>query len=958
MEPSVKDPFREEGSFFGSALLQLSQTMTNRKLKLNLESKPTIPAMEEAVLAYWDETDAFKKSVDLRPAKNPYVFYDGPPFATGLPHYGHILSSTAKDVIPRYFTMRGFRVERVWGWDCHGIPIENMIEQELGLQGGKKGIEELGIAQFNAACRAAILKFDQEWESIIKRIGRWVDFKNSYKTMDKSFMESVWWAFKKLHDSGLVYQGRKVILYCPRCATPLSNFEIAMDNSYKVATDNSVYVAFELHDNPGTYFLAWTTTPWTLLGNVALAIDPQAEYVKVKLENTFYWLANNRLSILPGKYQVVEQARGASLLNISYKPLYPYMDTAGKRAHYTVPASFVSLEEGTGIVHTAALYGEEDYQLAIEHDLPLVDSLDESGKFLPHITPLAGLFYKKAETWVIDDLTRRNLLLKKEKIEHSYPFCYRCGTPLYYNAVPAWFINIQKLKPRLIEANEKINWFPSFLKEGRFKHGLESAPDWNISRSRYWGTPMPVWIGEHGIRIIGSLEELRHWAVRPEEVDKLTDIHREHVDSIEVYVDEDRKEIGKRIPEVFDCWIESGSMPYASIHYPFDNKDKFEASYPAQFISEYIAQTRAWFYTLHVLSVGLFGEPSFTNVVTTGTIQAEDGTKMSKSKKNYPDPMLLINRYGVDAMRHYLMSSVVMKAENLNFSEKSVDEVYKKLILIFFNNLVFYLTYCSEGISNPPNADGVLDAWMLSRLNTVTRKMTEAYDNYNTPLAGKLLLDFVQETSTWYIRLSRDRLRTKGNGAVLGYVLSQTALLAAPMTPFIAEFVYQNIAPAKLSVHHEDWPTANAQELDEKLEEEMTLAQEVVEKGRSERKSVGIRTRQPLAHLAIVSPSSLSEDVLELVKQELNVKEITLSKGSKLTASLDTHLTPELIDEGLARDIMRDIQAARKKAGLKPHEQARIFLPSWPDKFTEEIKQKVSASELLKGDELRIELIK
>ncbi|HKY73823.1 MAG TPA: isoleucine--tRNA ligase, partial [Patescibacteria group bacterium] len=703
----------------------------------NFQQQPNLPQLEEEVLRHWDETDAFNASVQQRPSTKPYVFYDGPPFATGLPHYGHLLASTIKDVIPRYWTMKGYHVERVWGWDCHGVPIENMIEKELDLKGGKKGIEELGIGTFNAACRAAILRFDKEWEVIIKRLGRWVDFKHSYKTMDNTYMESVWWAFAELYKKDMVYEGRKVILYCPRCATPLSNFEIAMDNSYKDVEDNSVFVKFRATDNPkkNEYFMAWTTTPWTLIGNVALAVSEQAEYVQVLHNDELLWIAKDLVTAVfdKEKIEIKQTVQGKKLVGRSYEPLYTYMPADGKKAHYIASADFVSLSDGTGIVHTAAIFGEDDYRLAQQLDLPCVPTLDDQGRFLDFVEPIKGVFYKKGEDWIIQDLTERGLMYKSLKTTHSYPFCYRCSTPLYYNAVPAWFIDVQKLKPELLTQNERVNWYPEFLKHGRFGKGLETAPDWNISRSRYWGTPMPVWIGEKTgkKRVLGSYADMKKWAVDPSKVELLTDYHREFLDDIELWVDDEKTEKGLRIPAVFDCWVESGSMPYASIHYPFESKEKFESRYPAQFISEYIAQTRAWFYTLHVLSVGLFGKPAFENAVTTGTILAEDGTKMSKSKKNYPDPMLLINKYGVDSLRLYLMSSSVMKADNVNFSEEAVNEVRKKVFGIWWNVFTFYKLYADQSVSLslPKKISHVLDRWVVSRTMRLVGDVTTFMDS-------------------------------------------------------------------------------------------------------------------------------------------------------------------------------------------------------------------------------------
>jgi len=921
---------------------------------------------EEEVLKYWDETDAFKRSISERPESKPYVFYDGPPFATGLPHYGHLLASTAKDVVPRYWTMKGYRVERTWGWDCHGVPIENMIEGELGLKGGKKGIEELGIDKFNSACRASILRYDEEWKVSIRRLGRWVDMENSYKTMDKNFMESVWWAFSELYKKDLVYQGRKVVLYCPRCSTPLSNFEIAMDNSYKDVESHSVYVKFKLKNEDNEYFVAWTTTPWTLPGNVGLAVNPVADYVQVESGDQLLWFAKD---LAPSELNIRKTVKGTQLVGLTYEPLFNFLPVGDQKAYVVVPADFVTLEDGTGIVHTAAIYGEDDYTLSVKEGLPTIPMLDDQGKFLDFVTPLAGQYYTKSQSWVIEDLTNRNLMYKSEMTSHSYPFCYRCGTALYYNAIPAWFINIQKIKPDLIKQNESINWYPEFLKKGRFGKGLETAPDWNISRSRYWGTPMPIWIGEKtgAIRVIGSVEELNKWAVKPNE--SLTDIHREFIDDMDVYVDDDRKEIGHRIPDVFDCWIESGSMPFASVKYPFEGKEVFESRYPAQYIVEYIAQTRAWFYTLHVMSVALFGKPAFENAVTTGTILAEDGTKMSKSKKNYPDPTILINKYGVDSLRLYLMSSVVMKADNLSFSESAVDDIRKNVMNIWWNIFAFYTS-----ISLPPekilqmqcspiddkDAQHPLDKWVLSKIENLTKLVTDSMDKYDVVTSSRNIMAFIKEFSTWYLRLSRDRLRTSNaSQIVLVYVLRKYCLLMAPFAPFMAERIYQNLPGAKDSIHLELWPTCINDFISPELESSMQVVMQVVEKGHAARKLANIRLRQPLSSLELTTPEVVSSDLLDLIKEELNVKAVVVNNSDLLSVELDTNLTKDLEDEGTARDLMRDIQGARKKLGLSPKDLVTVELPAWPEAWTAEIKKKVNATSLTVGATLvvvRIEL--
>lgn len=919
--------------------------MTNLK-KVDTSKPLNHSAHEEEVLTYWDEVKAFERSVSEKGGDKSYIFYDGPPFATGLPHYGHLLASTAKDVVPRYWTMKGYKVERTWGWDCHGVPIENMIEGELGLKGGKKGIEEYGIANFNAACRASILRYDAEWKKTIRRLGRWVDMENSYKTMDTTFMESVWWAFSELYKKGLVYEGRKVILYCPRCSTPLSNFEIAMDNSYKDVESHSLTVKFKKTGTEHEYFVAWTTTPWTLPGNVGLAVNPKEVYVQVEKDSELLWFAKARA---PKELKVLKEIKGSELVGMSYEPLFTYLPVEDQKSFVIIPADFVSMEDGTGIVHTAAIYGEDDYRVSVEEGLPTIPMLDDQGHFLDFVTDLKGQYYLKTQKWIIENLENRGLVYKSEMTTHSYPFCYRCGTALFYNALPAYFINIQKLKKDLSKANQDINWYPAFLKNGRFGKGLETAPDWNISRSRYWGTPMPIWKGDKTgkIRVIGSIDELNKWAVGVgSSQPKLEDIHREHVDDIKVWVDEERTEAGTRIKDVFDCWIESGSMPYASVHYPFEHKEVFESRYPAQYIVEYIAQTRAWFYTLHVMSVALFGKPAFENAVTTGTILAEDGTKMSKSKKNYPDVNVLIGKFGVDSLRLYLMSSVVMKADNLNFSESAVDDIRKNVMNIWWNIYVFYSAYCVDVESTMPQViKNPLDQWLLSKIEGLTKVVTTAMDSYDVVGATRPLMSFAKDFSTWYVRLSRERLRSdKSSQAVFAYALSKYTHLMAPFAPFMAERIYQNMPHLKDSIHLEDWPTVEVKYQNPKLESDMMLVMDIVEGAHALRKNANLRLRQPLSRLTI--GNALSEDLLKVIAEELNVKEVVV--GAEL--SLDTNLTPELVDEGKARDLMRDIQGERKKQGLNPNDQVVVVVPTYPTSWESEIKAKVGAKSLSLGE--------
>lgn len=939
------------------------------------QAKPKIADIEHKVLEYWESQDTFRRSVHSRPQDNRYVFYDGPPFATGTPHFGHILVSTIKDVFPRFKTMKGYRVDRVWGWDCHGLPIENIVEKQLDLKGGKKGIEALGIDVFNQACRAAIWKFDKEWERVINRIGRWVDFKHSYKTMDVEYMESVWWAFSQLYQKQLVYEGRKVMLYCSRCATPLSNFEIAMDNSYQDDEDNSIIVKFQLATAPHEFLLAWTTTPWTLLGNVALAVNPEASYVKIKIAGEIYILAQDRLGVIRETYQVLEELPGKKLVNLAYIPLYEYLKVGDAKAFYVTDADFVSLEDGTGIVHTAAMYGEDDFALAQKRELPLVPMLDDQGKFLDFVTPLSGQYYKKTEQWVIDDLASRGLIYKSERIIHSVAHCYRCNTQLFYNALPAWFVAISSIKPDLLKHNESINWYPDHLKHGRFGKGLETAPDWNISRSRYWGTPIPIWKSKDGsqMRVISSRQELREWAVDPNQLPDLSDIHREFVDDIEVWVDDDKTVKGQRIPEVFDCWVESGSMPFASLGYPLSNKSSFEQAYPAQFITEYIAQTRAWFYTLHVLSVAIFGTHSFENALTTGNILAEDGSKMSKSKKNYPDPEPLFEKYGVDALRFYLMSSQVMKADNTNFSEQGVREVYQKVISPLINCVAFVKMYApnilADKDSKPVTA---LDRYLASCTATLVTAVEQALETYDTITATKHISSYINELSTWYLRLSREQIKSNTHSAsFMASMLLTVAKVIAPITPFMAEFMYHQLVEKPDSIHLLDWPSSKELSLDHELVKQMKLTQAIVEALHRLRQEVGIKVKQPLAAWGVRGDlaSLLPEELHEVVLQEVNIKAVRATppeslvstlvedQGREIEIWLDTTLTPALLLEGQARELIRSIQALRKRQQIPIGAPIRIIAPSWPKDFEAEILSKTQATSLVEGEQLAIESV-
>lgn len=952
---------------------------------------------EKEILEFWKKDNTFEKSVEQRPKDKPYAFYDGPPFATGLPHYGHILSSVIKDVVPRYWTMKGYRVRRRWGWDCHGLPIESLIEKELGISGKKDIEEKVGVEAFNEKCRSAVLQYANDWKEMVEREGRWIEFDNSYKTMDSTYMESVWWALKTAWDKGLIYEGRKVLQYCPRCETPVSKAETNMDDSYKNVTEEAVTVSFKVTSTefsdgnavPGnTFVLAWTTTPWTLPGNVALAVGPDIDYQVVKFEGSHYIVAKERLMhYFDGKeFEVVSDYKGRELDGLEYEPLFELsaMRETGKKAWYVAPADFVTTEDGTGIVHTAVMYGEDDYELGMKLDLPVVPMLDQRGHFTDVVPDfIQGEYLKKAEKPIKKDLEERGLLFEKSQNTHSYPHCWRCDTPLFYNAISAWFINIQKLKPRLLELNEKINWHPDHLKHGRFKNILETAPDWNISRNRYWATPLPFWKCDNedcDERVcVGSVAELKEKAQNYNEVyssDKVEeiDLHKHNMDKVVLQCTSCKGSM-TRIPEVIDCWVESGSMPFAEFHYPFENKETFEGRYPGQYIAEYIAQTRAWFYYMHVMGVMLFDDVSFENVVTTGTILNEKGEKLSKSKKNYPDPWGIINQYGVDALRYYLMTSVVMQAENLYFNEREVREIYNKVVNTLWNVHTFYLMYAEEvlGDQKVGQSANVLDTWILARLYELVENASNQMDNYDTIRAARPMLGFIADLSQWYVRRSRDRFKGDDEAdkqsaiVTLQYVLETLSKVMAPFTPFIADKIYLDLTKGEESVHLQMWPVLDTALQNNDCLKEMEAVRKVVEMGMSLRKEHGQRVRQPLSKF-VISGSELGNQYLDIISDELNVKTVTCSdsvpeslvikEDGDLKVGLDIAVTEQLEKEGLVREIIRAVSQLRKDQGLTRDDSISIsyktddsLLLSVLHEFETELKESTRAVSITPGEE-------
>jgi isoleucyl-tRNA synthetase len=899
---------------------------------------------EEEILAFWKKDKTFEKSLTKHAPKGEFIFYDGPPFATGLPHHGSLLSSIIKDVVPRYKTMRGYRVPRRWGWDCHGLPIESLIEKRLNLK-TKKDILDIGIDTFNNAARASVLEFEHEWEKYINRVGRWVDFKNSYKTMDNSYIESVWWVLKRLNDKGLLYEGRKVLMYCPHCETPLAKAEIAQDNTYKDVTEEAVTVKFKVKSPekrglpPNTYLLAWTTTPWTLPGNVALAVGKDIEYVLFEKKDGHFLSAkltlqkSSDLQASQGQtfaWQVSPtEFLGKDLVGLEYEPLFDVSALQSKKSYKVYAAKFVTTEEGTGIVHTAVMYGEDDYALGQKEGLPQVQLLTPSGTFNDRApVSLRGEYIKKAEKIIKANLEERGLLFAKEMHTHSYPHCYRCGTPLIYNAVPSWFINIQKVKAKMLSENERITWVPEHLGRGRFKNIVENAPDWTISRNRFWASPLPIWKCKkcQRIEIIGGVEELKARAQQP--VPDSLDLHRPWIDAFTFACS--CGDVMHRISEVVDCWVESGAMPYASNHYPFENKNIFNPGhffglfskrFPADFIAEYIGQTRTWFYYMLAVGTALFGRSSFKSVVSTGNLLAADGTKLSKSKGNFTDPLLLLDQYGADAYRFYLVGSVVMQAEDLQFRDEDVREAHNRCVGILWNSYKFFELYKGEYAGNAKafESQHVLDRWVLALLGKTTKTVTDAMEVYDTPTACRASRAFIEDYSTWYVRRSRDRVKGDDQQdkqytlATQKYVLETVAKLLAPLTPFVAESVYQGVQGGKESVHLKEWPEANT--VDEGLLKDMMRIRELASKGLELRERAGIKIRQPLTVLKV---KSLPQDasLLAVLGQEVNVKEVLEDPTLEGDVWLDTALTPELREEGIVRGLVRRVQEWRKLEGI------------------------------------------
>lgn len=939
--------------------------------------KVDFPKLEEEVLQYWKKNKIFEKSIESRPKDKTWTFLDGPPFITGLPHYGTLLVSIPKDVFPRFWTMRGYRVRRVWGWDVHGLPAENKVEVGLGIKRKRDIEEKIGVKRFIEECRTYVSESSKEWEWYIDHIARWVDFKNAYTTMDRSYMETVLWVFQQMYEKGYIYKGLRVSLYCPHCATPISNFEVAMDtDNYKEVTEQTAVYKYELKAQTltrkttthsklkNTYLLAWSTTPWNKLVTTALAVNPKLMYVEVVQGNEQYILAKDTLKILKKNptYKVLRQFRGTELIGCEFEPHYDfYSIDSEKKAFVVVGGDFVTAEEGTGIV-TIAPYGEEDLAVMQRENIQIVLHVDDEGLIKKEVPLFGGLHYLDADKQILEDLEKRKLIYRVDDYTHTIPTCWRCHTRLLYAPQDAWFVDVQRLKPAMKKTNERVNWFPTHFKYGRFLKSLEVAPDWCISRSRYWGSPVPVWECECGERFVpGSIKELEERWGR-----NIHDLHKPEIDAVTVACSKCKKQ-ARRVPEVLDSWIEAGSASFAERHYPFEKDLRLEEFFPPDFIVEYTGQIRAWFYVLHVIATALFDSHAFKNVVVTGVILGTDGRKMSKNFGNYPDPKEMLQKYGGDALRLYLMGSPVMHGEDILISEEKYREQVKGLLLILWNVYNFFVSNANVDNWQPKDETitpkNILDEWILSRLNGNIRNIKEkGYEMYNTPEVVGQAWILMRDLSLWYVRRIRDRVGPTAENEgdkesaykTLYKVLVEYSKALAPLIPFVSEEIYRNLTGQE-SVHLADWPVdeslADRPELEIKMNSGMKLASKV----HALRKEAGVKVRIPVRKLAYKGPEEISSDVLLVVLSEVNVYELVYKgESQEYEVSGDTSEKNQDVLSGQAREIIRQIQQERKRLGTRLDEHVAVELLDWPKSFEEEIKKKALVRSLIKGKEFRV----
>jgi isoleucyl-tRNA synthetase len=925
---------------------------------MSSDDKSQFALVEEEVLQLWQQEGTFQESLDQRKGKTVFSFYDGPPFANGLPHWGHTMTSVLKDAVCRYKTMQGFYVPRRFGWDCHGLPPELEVEKQLGVH-GKKAIREYGLDKFVNACRVSVLQYTDKWHAYVQRIGRWVDFDDDYRTMDTSYTESVWWAFKTLYDKGLIYEDVRVVPYSYGAETSLSFFETRLDDSFRDREDIAVTFIAQMED--GRKALVWTTVPWTIPANLLLAVGQDITYTEVELDGEVYVIAVDAIANYP-KLEGAKKKKtflGKDLVGLKYTPVFDYFSDT-ENAFRFVAADFVETDAGTGVVSIAPGHGEEDFWIGKKESMPIISPVDDQGRFTVEVKDYVGRLVFDTNNEIVIDLEKNNKLFDSGLYVHKYPHCWRTDVPIIYRAMDSWFLDVPKIKEEMVKLNKGIDWHPDHVRDGAVGKWLENAREWNISRKRFWGAPIPIWKTDDGeVIVIGSIEELKQRAAFPADLD---DLHQPWINEVVIKTEDGR--LAHRVEDVFDCWFESGSMPFASLHYPFENKKEFEDTHPGDFITEYIGQTRGWFYTLHVMSVALFDKPAFKSAVAHGVILGTDGRKMSKRLGNYPPLETVFDSTGADAVRLYLLGSSLFNGETASFDNQSLTEAQRNIIQRLNNSVSFFNTYAKVDNWKPsrelsrPESSHVLDQWILARLDQTIVEMTKEADVYNTPKLIKSLFEMIDDLSNWYIRRSRRRFWKAEDDSdkakayeTLHYVLVKTCQLLAPWAPFASDNLYRQLVEntnMPKSVHLTDWPSPSEEDSSGLLSQ-MVYAREYINNGLAQRAAAGIKVRQPLSEVSI---PRLSPELKEIVAEELNVKSVKDSKDDDVV--LNTILSADLRSEGLVRDLIRIIQNNRKKAGLKVEDRIKLVVLSDSKEVNEAVKKHMST---IRHETLALELL-